>query len=150
MNVYGERQHPEKFMPMVVRKVLLGEKVIIHANKEKTQAGKRHYIHARNVCAALLFLTKKSFNGYEEFNIVGEKEIDNLALAQFIANVVGKELIYEMVDFHSSRPGHDLRYALSGDKLKEAGFSFPKNFEESLEKTVRWYLAPENKKWINL
>jgi len=150
MNVYGERQHPEKFMPMVIRKVLLGEKVTIHANKEKDQAGKRHYIHARNVCQALLFLTEKGFSGYEEFNIVGEKEIDNLSLAQFIAKVVGKDLDYEMVDFHSSRPGHDLRYALSGEKLKTAGFEYPKNFEDSLEKTIRWYLAPENKKWLNL
>jgi dTDP-glucose 4,6-dehydratase len=150
MNVYGERQHPEKFMPMVIRKVLLGEKVTIQANKEKNQAGKRHYIHARNVCQALLFLTKKEFSNYEEFNIVGEKEIDNLSLAQFIAKVVGKDLNYEMVDFHSSRPGHDLRYALSGEKLKEAGFAFPKNFEDSLEKTIKWYLEPEHKKWLDL
>jgi len=150
MNVYGERQHNEKFIPMVIRKVLLGEKITIHANKEKTQAGKRHYIHARNVCAALLFLTENGFHGYDEFNIVGEKEIDNLALAQFIAKIVGKDLIYELVDFHGSRPGHDLRYALSGEKLSSAGFSFPKNFEESLEKTIKWHLEPNHRKWLNL
>jgi len=150
MNVYGERQHPEKFIPMVIKKVLLGERVTIHANKDRTQAGKRHYIHARNVCQALLFLAKKGFSGYDEFNIVGEKEIDNLSLAQLIAKVVGKDLNYEMVDFHSSRPGHDLRYALSGEKLKAAGFTFPKNFEESMEKTIKWYLMPQNKKWLNL
>lgn len=150
MNVYGERQHPEKFIPMVIRKTLLGQEVVIHANKEKTQAGKRHYIHARNVCKALLFLTNRGFGGYEEFNIVGEKEIDNLALAQFIAKVVGKDLKYTMTDFHSSRPGHDLRYALSGVKLRSAGFTFPKNFEESLEKTVKWYLEEKHKKWLNL
>lgn len=150
MNVYGERQHPEKFIPMVIRKSLLGEAVTIHANKDKTQAGKRHYIHARNVCQALLFLTKKGFHGYDEFNIVGEKEIDNLSLAQFIAKVAGKELKYEMVDFHGSRPGHDLRYALSGEKLNNFGFVFPKNFEESLEKTIKWYLEPDHKKWLNM
>ena len=150
MNVYGERQHPEKFIPMVIRKSLLGEKVTIHSNKDKTEAGKRHYIHARNVCQALLFLTQKGFLKYDEFNIVGEKEIDNLSLAKFIAGVVGKELQYEMVDFHSSRPGHDLRYALSGEKLNAAGFVFPKNFNESLEKTIKWYLEPENNKWLFL
>lgn len=150
MNVYGERQHPEKFMPMVIKKVLLGETVTIHANKDKTEAGKRHYIHARNVCKALLFLAEKGFTGYDEFNIVGEEEVDNLSLAQFIAKVVGKDLVYELVDFHSSRPGHDLRYALSGEKLKEMGFNYPKNFKESLEKTIKWYLEPEHKKWLNL
>lgn len=150
MNVLGERQHPEKFVPMVVRKTLSGESVIIHANKDKTQAGKRHYIHARNVCDALLFLTKRGFQGYDEFNIVGEKEIDNLTLAQIIAKVVGKELKYEMVDFHSSRPGHDLRYALDGSKLKSLGFEYPKTFEESLEKTIQWIADPKNKKWLSI
>jgi dTDP-glucose 4,6-dehydratase len=53
----------------------------------------------------------------------------------------------EMVDFHSSRPGHDLRYALDGKRLKKLGFRYPKTFERSLEKTIKWYL--ENKKWLN-
>jgi dTDP-glucose 4,6-dehydratase len=52
-----------------------------------------------------------------------------------------------MVDFHSSRPGHDLRYALDGKRLKKLGFRYPKTFERSLEKTIKWYL--ENKKWLN-
>jgi dTDP-glucose 4,6-dehydratase len=150
MNVIGERQHPEKFIPMVVRKVLNNEIVTIHSNKNKTEAGKRHYIHARNVCNALLFLTKRGFKGYEEFNIVGEKEIDNLTLARLIAKIVGKELKYEMVDFHSSRPGHDLRYALDGTKLKQMGFEYPKTFDDSLEKTVKWIASPQNKKWLEI
>jgi dTDP-glucose 4,6-dehydratase len=150
MNVLGERQHPEKFIPLVARKVLNGEKVLIHGNKDRTQAGKRHYIHARNVCKALLFLTIRGFKEYEEVNIVGEKEIDNLTLAQFIAKVIGKELNYEIVDFHSSRPGHDLRYALDGTKLKNMGFVYPKTFEDSLEKAIRWIIDPINKKWLDL
>ena len=52
----------------------------------------------------------------QKFNIVGKDEIDNLSLAQFIAEVQNKELKYEMVDFHSQRPGHDLRYSLDGTK----------------------------------
>lgn len=149
MNVFGERQHPEKFIPMVIKKVIKGETVIIHSNKTKTQAGKRHYIHARNVCNALLFLTKRGFSKYEEFNIVGEKEVDNLTLAKFIAKTIGKELKYEMTDFHSSRPGHDLRYALDGTKLKKLGFKYPKTFEESLKNTINWTANFKNKKWID-
>ena len=41
--------------------------------------------------------------------MVGELEVDNLALANMIAQAAGKELKYQLVDFHSSRPGHDLR-----------------------------------------
>ena len=145
MNCIGERQHPEKFIPLCIRKILSGETVTVHSDKTKTKSGTRFYIHARNICKALLFLTKKGQTG-EKYNLVGEKEVSNLDLAKLIAKVIGKELKYEMVDFHSSRPGHDLRYALDGTKLKELGFEYPKTFEESLAKTVKWTL--EHKEWL--
>lgn len=46
----------------------------------------------------------------------------------------------ELVDFHSSRPGHDLRYALDGAKMEKIGWSLPLSFEQSLEKSVRWLI----------
>ena len=67
-------------------------------------------------------------------------------MAQMIAKCMDKELNYEMVDFHSSRPGHDLRYGLDGSKLFDMGFKLPLNFEESLKKTVEWTL--QNPKWL--
>jgi dTDP-glucose 4,6-dehydratase len=146
MNVFGERQHPEKFIPMAIRNILAGETLTIHANKDKTKAGTRFYIHARNVCKALLFLTQNSSSSGNKYNIVGEREVDNLQLAQMIAKIIGKPLKYEMVDFHSSRPGHDLRYALDGTKLKSLGFQYPKNFEQSLSKSVQWYLKRQD--WL--
>lgn len=165
MNVFGERQHPEKFIPGTIRKILNGETVTIHANKDRTKAGSRFYIHGRNVAAAMMFLLDRYSmkdpvnviphgtywrgNPYaDKFNIVGEKEVDNLELAQFIASVLGKELKYEMVDFHSSRPGHDLRYALDGKKMKEFGWEVPMGFEESLRKTIEWTLA--NPRWLQI
>jgi len=149
MNVYGERQHPEKFIPSTIKKVLAGEKILIHADKTKTKSGSRFWIHARNVCQALLFLTKNGAPG-DKYNIVGEKEVSNLDIARTIAEILNKPLDYEMVDFHSSRPGHDLRYALDGTKLKEIGFSFPKNFDESFKKTVEWIADPKNTKWLEI
>ena len=149
MNIFGERQHPEKFIPMVVKKVLNGEKVTIHSNKDKTKAGSRFWIHARNVAAAVLFLLEKGQAG-DKYNIVGEKEVDNLEMAQIIAKILDKPLDYEMIDFHSLRPGHDLRYALSGEKLNKMGFKYPKKFEESLKNTIEWCLKPENINWINI
>lgn len=153
MNLYGERQHPEKFIPLVIRKILSGEVVTIHADPTKTKAGIRFYIHCRNAWKAIQFIleetnefidVKKPSQG--RFNIVGEKEIDNLSLAQFIASVIGKPLVYEMTDFHSSRPGHDLRYGLDGTKLKNLGFKFPKTFEESLTNTINWTLT--HRDWL--
>ena len=145
MNVFGERQHPEKYIPKVINAVLRGERLFIHSNADRTKAGTRHYVHARNVTAAVLFLTGHHELG-DKYNIVGEREMDNLELAQFIAKVVGKELKYDLVDFHSSRPGHDLRYALDGTKLKDMGYAHPKTFEESLTKTVEWYV--EHPEWL--
>jgi dTDP-glucose 4,6-dehydratase len=152
MNIFGERQHPEKFIPLVIKKVLKGETVTVHANKDKTKSGSRFYIHARNVCDAVLFLMdKECLNGSGikgKYNIVGEKEISNLEMAKLIARFVGKPIKYKMVDFHSSRPGHDLRYGLDGKLMNKLGWKLPKTFEQSLEKTVRWYLR--HKKWLNL
>jgi dTDP-glucose 4,6-dehydratase len=149
MNAFGERQHPEKFIPLVLRKVLAGEVVQIHSNPGKTSSGSRFYIHCRNIAAAVLFLLEKGKN-QDKYNVVGEKEISNLELAQFIARVAGRQLNYQLADYHSSRPGHDLRYALDGEKMKEMGWTVPAFFEASLEKTVQWMLEPENIKWLFL
>jgi dTDP-glucose 4,6-dehydratase len=147
MNIFGERQHPEKFIPLCIRRSVTGEAVKIHSNKTLTKAGSRYYIHAKNVCDAVSFLLKNGKHG-EKYNIVGEREVDNLTLAQMISSLVGKPLITEMVDFHSSRPGHDLRYALDGSKMAELGWKPVDNLEQSLKKLVDWSLA--NPKWIGM
>ncbi len=145
MNVFGERQHIEKFIPLTVRAVLEGSTLSIHANATKTKSGSRCYIHARNVAAATLFLLDNGTPG-EKYNIVGEREVSNLAMAQLIAKTLGKPLKYKLVDFHSSRPGHDLRYALDGCKMRKMGWTIPVGFEQSLAKTVRWMAA--NQHWL--
>lgn len=147
MNVFGERQHPEKFIPLCIKRSITGEKIYIHSNKNLTKAGSRYYIHAKNVCDAVSFLLKNGTHG-EKYNIVGEREVDNLTLAKMISKYVGKDLACELVDFHSSRPGHDLRYALDGSKMANLGWAPKDNLEQSIENLVVWSL--ENKKWIGL
>ncbi len=156
MNVFGERQHPEKYIPLCIKRIRDQQKITVHSNPEKTKAGSRHYIHARDVADALMFLYNYDLSKLpvdyggakcQKFNIVGATEMDNLELAQFIADVQNKELIYEMVDFHSSRPGHDLRYALDGSKMKDMGWE-PQAVKERLAETVRWTL--ENSRWLTI
>lgn len=156
MNVFGERQHPEKYIPMCIRKVRDGDTITVHSNPSRTKAGSRHYIHARDVADALLFLIGYNINSLEndfggakchKFNIVGATELDNLELARYIADVQGKPLIYEMVDFHSSRPGHDLRYALDGSKMRTMGWE-PKPVHERLAQVIDWTLI--NERWLNV
>jgi dTDP-glucose 4,6-dehydratase len=138
-------QDPEKYVPMVIKKVLNGEKVSIHGTLEG-KIGSRFYLHARNQADGLLYVLTKKFLKYGEsdrllkYHIVGEREIDNLQMAELIASIMGKNLKYEIVDFHSSRPGHDLRYALDGEKIKESGWAPPISLEDSLRRTINWTL----------
>ena len=157
MNVFGERQHPEKYIPLCIKKIRDQETVTIHSDPTKTQAGSRHYIHASDVADAIWFIVNYNHNQLRtddfggakchKFNIVGATELDNLSLAQFIAKCQNKTLQYEMVDFHSQRPGHDLRYALDGNKLKNMGWE-PKLVTDRLTQTVEWTL--NNSRWLTL
>lgn len=154
MNIIGETQDTEKFFPLVIKKVLSGETMSIHGDPATGQIGSRFYLHARNQADALLFTLSQHFPSYEEsslplrFHIVGEREVDNLEMAQLIAKAVGKPLDYEIVDFHSSRPGHDLRYALDGTNICDVGWKAPIPLEESIIRTVEWTLShPE---WLEM
>ena len=156
MNVFGERQHPEKFIPMCIKKIRDGKLVTIHSDKTKKIPGSRHYIHAEDVAEAIHFLLtshidhKVGYGGAKcpKFNIVGSEELNNLELAQLIANCQNKNLIHEMVDFHSARPGHDLRYSLSGEKMKQLGWSPSIKLTNRIKQVVEWSLNNEN--WIEL
>jgi dTDP-glucose 4,6-dehydratase len=149
MNVFGERQHPEKYIPMCIRKVRDGQTITVHSDASRTIPGSRHYIHAQDVADALMFLLNlkdyvmpPEFGGAKcpKFNIVGKQEINNLELAQIIANSQDKPLHYEMVDFHSSRPGHDLRYSLSGKYMKSLGWEPQIDLTERIKQVVDWTL----------
>ena len=160
MNNIGERQSSDKFVPMVIGKVLRGEQVDIHAVGETI--GSRYYLHARNHAAACLhILTMGRPSSYDapgreppyadrpdRYNVVGEVEMSNLDLAQTIAEALGLPLDYRLVDAHSSRPGHDLRYALDGEKIRAIGWRPPVPFRESLLRAVRWY--QDNPEWLKV
>lgn len=155
MNMFGERQDVEKFIPMLIKKISAYEEVTIHGTE--SYIGKRHYLHARNLADALLFIIN-NINTYPyndssgiisvppRFNIAGEKEIDNLSLAQTIAKILDKPLYYKLLDFHSARPGHDRRYALDSSLILNQGWSYPMSFYESLTKTINWSL--NHKEWL--
>ena len=159
MNVFGERQHPEKFIPMCIKKIRDGEKIYIHSDTTKTIAGSRFYIHAKDVAEAMLFLLSLTedqtkiirtpdWGGAKcpKFNIVGKEEIDNLTMVNILADAQGKQANYEMVDFHTSRPGHDLRYALDGSFMRSLGWEPRFTLRERLKEVTDWSLA--NKEWI--
>lgn len=164
MNIIGETQDQEKFFPKTLKNVLEGTEMTIHASAAG-EIGSRFYLHARNQADGLLFLLKEfsksplpvlqvPFSTEVEtlrysgggtvpprYHIVGEREVDNLEMAELIAKAAGKELKFRLEDFHSSRPGHDLRYALDGSKIERLGWVPPVPLEDSIKSTVEWTLA---------
>jgi dTDP-glucose 4,6-dehydratase len=147
MNIIGERQAVTKYLPMLIARISRGDTVTVHGSPGRV--GSRYYLHARNLAAALLhildYLPARRYTGEDgpisrpdRYNIVGEREIDNLELAQLVATHLGVELRHEFVDFHATRPGHDRRYALDGLLLAATGWTPPVPLAESIERTVDW------------
>lgn len=146
MNVFGENQHPEKFVPLCIQKLGRGELVPIHAELRDGVwvSGSRYWIYARDVAEALRFIAENIPPvGYpqadrpQRFNIVGSEEKSNLDVAVLVAEAMGVPVRYKWVDFHSSRPGHDRRYALSGARLAAAGWKPSIGLEEGLCRMVK-------------
>lgn len=148
MNNVAELQQSSKFPSMIQNKVAAGKKVQIHGSPG--HIGSRSYIHSRNFADAVLFIlnnlppymhTPNTADRPDRYNIAGDKQLDNLELAQLIAKYMGKELDYEFVDTHTTRPGHDLHYGLDMTKLTKLGWKSPLTFEESLKNVVEWQEA---------
>ena len=149
MNIIGERQHPEKFVPKTIRCLLKGEKILLHGVSKGEQSS-RCWIHARNVADGLMFLINNGVNN-ETYNIVGEEQTVYEMANWICQSVRGRDLKDEDVqwlDYHSARPGHDKRYALNGNKLKQLGWVPPIILRKSIQKTVRWSL--KNRDWLNI
>lgn len=151
MNMIGERQDPEKFVPLVIRSVLAGQQVTVHGTPG--DIGTRHYLHARNMADGILFLLRlrrPAAFGEEprpdRYNIASPDRVDNLALAGMIAEAAGCPLRYRLADFHSTRPGHDPHYGLDPAKITRLGWRAPVDFTESLDRTVQW--AVKNPGWL--
>lgn len=155
MNMFGSLQDTEKFVPKIIKAILNDEPLTIHVSPEG-KPGSRYYLHVRNMCDAMLYLlrnhTPATYSGeggardIDRFNVASSDEIDNIRMVELIEGIIGKEANKQYVDFHTSRPGHDLRYGLDNTKLTETGWKPPIPFYESLESTVKWYL--ENRDWL--
>lgn len=153
MNNFGEMQQPKKFPAMVQRKVTNGESVTIHGNENSI--GSRYYIHSQVFASALVYILKNKLpylhqdgeiDRPDRYNIVGSRRINNLELAMLIADLLEKELKYEMVDFHAARPGHDRHYGLDGTKLEQLGWRPKVTFENTLRDVLVW--SQEHSEWL--
>lgn len=161
MNIIGEMQDPEKFLPMIIRNLHRGDPVTVHTAPDGTP-GSRYYLHARNLADAWVYLVGDLLNRVPLYphhdrpyrlNIVGEREVTNVELVEMVGRIGGMtdDKIHSLirpVSFHASRPGHDLRYALDGGKMSRLGWTAPVPFAQSVHNTVKWTL--EHPEWLAL
>jgi len=155
MNVIGERQDPEKFLPMCLSRIMTGKVINLHSDSEKRVAS-RVWLDAKNMAAALLWILRNTKPAmYEQgrgvelpdrYNIVGDVEMNVLDLANMIANMVEKQAVVKLVRGDDDRPGYDRRYALDGSKLKDLGFRYPFTFEDTISRVVSWTL--KHHEWL--
>lgn len=165
MNLFGERQHPEKFLPKTIRSIARGEAVELHGSYRGIkdglpdwQASERHWLHARNHADALLWvLTKSSVTTYRNstetqkpnrWHVAGEEK-SVFEMTCMVADILNTAFELVWVDYHSTRPGHDHRYALDSSKIHNAGWKPPYSLDEALEKTVQWVTRAENMRWLS-
>lgn len=153
MNNFGEMQQDSKFPVIIQKKITKGEEITIHGDEDGI--GSRSYIHSQNFSNALIFILKNTkpylhqpskVDKPDRYHIAGDKQVDNLELAQMIARLMNKELKYKIVDFHKTRPGHDKHYGLNADKIAKLGWKSPVSFENSLSNCIKW--QQENNDWI--
>lgn len=142
MNIIGERQNSEKFIPKIIQKISLDQEVPIYACNNTI--GSRVYLHADNLADALIFISKikpkdKTNCLPDRYNVCGNKELNNLELADMIAGIMGKELKYKLMPSQSNRPGYDGKHALDGSKIRNLGWKPPFSLLESLERIVDYY-----------
>lgn len=135
-NIVGKNQHPEKFVPKTVDFIKQGKVVPIHTAAGKL--GRRFYNPVDNIGSAIKFIMKQAYRPYSGFpprySLTGGEEMDNLEMAQLIAEILGKPLKYKKMEVKSLRPTYDSYYAESNEnKLHDLGWKPPVTLKEGLQ-----------------
>jgi dTDP-glucose 4,6-dehydratase len=132
-NNYGPSQHEEKLIPKIIKNVIAGEKIPVYGNGQHM----RDWIYVEDHCEAIYEVFLKGKVG-EKYNIGGECEVKNIDLVNMILDIMDGDK--SLVQFVSDRPGHDLRYSIDNDKIRNELHWSPKtSLLSGLEKTIQWY-----------
>jgi len=145
-NNYGPNQHPEKLIPKIIYNVFNNLPLPIYGNGKNS----REWIHVKDHCEALYKIFKKGKVG-EFYNIGSNQNLDNKTIVNHLLEISKKNITIGKkvkIKYVKDRPGHDVRYALNNNKIKEKIKWEPKiKIKKGLENTFLWYL--DNKKYFN-
>lgn len=138
-NNYGLKQYPEKIIPLFVSNLIDGKRVPIYGDGKQI----REWIHVDDHCRGVFAVLVNGKPG-EVYNIAGRDEMQNIELARRIISYFGKSE-NEAFQFVEDRKGHDIRYSLTGNKVRnELGIEPKIDFERGLKETIDWYVANES------
>jgi dTDP-glucose 4,6-dehydratase len=138
-NNFGPRQFPEKFIPKTIILAMLGRKVAIYGNGLQV----RDWIYVEDFCNAINLLIDRETGG-TTYNVSAGNELTNIEVAKRILRGVGKD--EGLIQYVEDRPGHDVRYSLNSNQIREElGWKPRFAFDDALDSTINWYLA--NEKW---
>ena len=137
-NNYGPYQNKEKLIPKAIACFLKNNKVPIYGNG----LNKRDWIYVEDNCEAIDLIIRKGSIG-EIYNISANDEKTNLQVIEEIAKILKKDK--NNIEFIKDRKGHDLKYSMSSNKIKqECGWKKNTSFETGLKKTINWYLENQD------
>jgi len=143
MNLFGERQQSEKFIPAVFHLLIEGKTIPVHVGPDGTP-GLRQWLYVGTFADALLYLVQHGETG-QSYHVAGE-ERSNTEIVALLAEYLGVKAKVELVDVSIHHPAHTLRYAMSSRRLQELGWKPSSTFVGTLTHTLKWMF--ENQEWI--
>ena len=140
-NNYGPNQYPEKLIPTIIYNLIRKEKIPIYGSGKNI----REWIYVEDHCKALIKIGQKGLIG-ENYNIGSGKTFNNIEIAKIIikifSEIKNKYQYKGKIKFVKDRPGHDVKYSLNSDKIKEElNWKCETNFNVGIKKTIEWYLG---------
>jgi len=148
-NNYGPNQFPEKLIPLFINNIRMGKPLPVYGRGENV----RDWLYVEDHARAIDLIFHRGKPG-DTYNIGGFNEWKNIDLIKVLISTVDRLLgnpegySLPLITYVTDRKGHDLRYAIDSRKLqRELGWEPSLQFEEGIEKTVRWYL--DNQQWLD-
>ncbi|MGV6800555.1 MAG: dTDP-glucose 4,6-dehydratase [bacterium] len=147
-NNYGPYQFPEKLIPLMVINCLEGKPLPIYGKGDQV----RDWLHVEDHAEALILVSERAAIG-TAYNIGGNAEKQNLDVVKTICTTLDTvshnsphKPHEELITYVTDRPGHDARYAIDCNLIKnDLGWEPSVSFEQGMEKTIQWYL--DNRPW---
>ncbi|HCU37801.1 MAG TPA: dTDP-glucose 4,6-dehydratase [Armatimonadetes bacterium] len=138
-NNYGPYQYPEKLVPLFVYKALRDEPLPVYGDGMQV----RDWLHVDDHCRAMLAVLERGEPG-EAYNIPAHNERPNLQTIRLILHELGKP--ESLITYVEDRPGHDVRYSMTGEKLAALGWRPEVDWEAGMRASVRWFA--EHLDWL--